>query len=279
MKKWISWEKIWVLCLLGIALFCFAGPLLSPYSLLQTQIESALQPPSLRHFLGTDAVGRDIFTRLMYGGRVSLIVGAGVAALELILGGSLGMLSGYVGGWFDRIVMGITDVFLCIPVLPSVLVAAAVLSDLGAQPFVRIAVMMLVIALMGWPVTARMVRAQVLAIRKEDYMLACEGLGLPLHRKMLHMVPFLFGQFSVSAALSAASAILTESALSMLGLGVVAPYPSWGNMLQGITDRTVLFSKIWIWLPSGIAIFLTVLIIHLLGDRLSRRQEQGVQNG
>lgn len=195
MKQQISGEKLLLLCLMGMVLFCFAGPLFSPYSLIQTQIESALQPPSTQHFLGTDSVGRDILTRLMYGGRVSLVIGAGVAFLELILGGALGMLSGYMGGWFDRVVMGITDAFLCVPVLPSVLVAAAILSDLQVGSSARIVVMILVMALMGWPYTARMVRSQVLQFEKKIICSSVKDWDCPCTEKCCTFSPVCLPSF------------------------------------------------------------------------------------
>lgn len=233
--------KIYLSLILIIAVVCFIGPIISPYSLLETDISNAFSPPGLSHPLGTDSSGRDILTRLLYGGRVSISVGAAAASAEILIGVTLGIISGYFGRWTDKIVMGIADVFMCVPVIPSVLVAGAIMSDLKAEPAARVVVMSLLIALMGWPYTARMVRSQVLSIKQQDYMMALDGFGLPMTRKIFHILPNIKAQITVSATLSCASAIMTESSLSLLGLGVSAPYPSWGNMLQSISDKTVLF--------------------------------------
>lgn len=182
-------------------------------------------------------------------------MGAAAASAEILIGVTLGIISGYFGRWTDKIVMGIADVFMCVPVIPSVLVAGAIMSDLKAEPAARVVVMSLLIALMGWPYTARMVRSQVLSIKQQDYMMALDGFGLPMTRKIFHILPNIKAQITVSATLSCASAIMTESSLSLLGLGVSAPYPSWGNMLQSISDKTVLFSMPWVWAPPRSVFF------------------------
>lgn len=262
--------KIYLSLILVMASVCFIGPIISPYSLLETDISNAFSPPGLSHPLGTDSSGRDILTRLLYGGRVSISVGAAAASAELLIGVTLGIISGYFGKWTDKIVMGIADVFMCVPVIPSILVAGAIMSDLKAEPAIRIVIMSLVIALMGWPYTARMVRSQVLSIKQQDYMMTLDGLGLPMRKKMLHILPNIKAQITVSATLSCASAIMTESSLSLLGLGVSSPYPSWGNMLQSISDKTVLFSMPWVWAPPAICIFLTLLLINAAGDSMKK---------
>lgn len=262
--------KIYLSLILIIAVVCFIGPIISPYSLLETDISNAFSPPGLSHPLGTDSSGRDILTRLLYGGRVSISVGAAAASAEILIGVTLGIISGYFGRWTDKIVMGIADVFMCVPVIPSVLVAGAIMSDLKAEPAARVVVMSLLIALMGWPYTARMVRSQVLSIKQQDYMMALDGFGLPMTRKIFHILPNIKAQITVSATLSCASAIMTESSLSLLGLGVSAPYPSWGNMLQSISDKTVLFSMPWVWAPPAICIFLILLLINAAGDSMKK---------
>lgn len=252
-----------------IILLCVIGPVFSPYTLLQTNIGEAMQKPSVIHILGTDGAGRDIATRLMYGGRISLAVGGMVMLMELMLGLGVGLLSGFFGKATDRILMFITDSFMCMPALAVILVIGAALSDMHANPSLRIFILSAVLAMLGWPYTARIVRAQVLSIKERDFMLACEVLGLPLWRRIFHhLLPNIVPCLVVSATLSASGAILAESALSFLGLGVVSPYPSWGNMIFAISDRAVLLSKPWIWVPAGVCIFLTVLSINLIGDSL-----------
>jgi peptide/nickel transport system permease protein len=261
--------KLFVFLLGLVFLFCFIGPFFSPYSHSQTNIENALQEPSFSNFLGTDGAGRDVLTRLMYGGRVSLLIGLAVVFAEILIGTVLGILSGYYGKIFDKIIMGITDVFMCVPILPSVLVVGAIMADLNAGVLTRIMIMGLVIALMGWPYTARLIRSQVLLLKHEDYMIACVGLGLPTRKKMMHIFANILPQVSVSATISAATAILTESALSFLGLGVVAPYPSWGNMIQSVGDRGTMFINLWVWMPAGFMIFFVIFLVNSIGDSIS----------
>ncbi len=250
-------------------LFCFLGPLFSPYDLITTDLKSVKNAPSAQHWLGTDAIGRDVLTRLMYGGRISLTVGLVVVAVSITIACMVGGAAGYYGGAVDGFLMRFVDVLFCIPTIPVLLLLTAVLSDMKVPPENRIYFLMLVLGALGWPGTARMVRGQILALREQEFMLAAEALGLRDFRKIFrHLIPNVVPQLIVSATLGIGGAILTESALSYLGMGVAMPYPSWGNMIQAVNSFPDLQKRPWMWIPAGLCIFITVMSINLLGDGL-----------
>lgn len=255
--------------LLFIILFSFIGPFLSPYRNETTHLADAMKEPSLRHLLGTDEVGRDLFTRLMYAGRISLSVGIVAVLIEVLIGSILGAVSGFYGGIVDGIIMRIVDVFMCCPHLPLLIMLGAVMSDLKIAPQYRMYVVMLIIGLLSWAGLCRIVRAQILSLREQEFMQAAEALGLRDRRKIFkHLLPNTFASIIVAATLGIAGAILTESSLSFLGLGVTPPTPSWGTMIQAVSNTYVLRHRPWIWMPPGICIFLTVMAINLFGDGL-----------
>ncbi|NSW91421.1 MAG: ABC transporter permease [Firmicutes bacterium] len=250
-------------------IWCFYGPVFSDFALLETKISVAKQKPSLKYILGTDAIGRDIFTRLMYGGRISLTVGFVAVLIEVLIGASIGGISGYYGGKVDNILMRIVDVFLSLPYLPVVIILGTVMSDLDIPPQKRIYFVMLILGFLGWPYLARLVRGQILSLREQEFMLAAEALGLSDKRKIFrHLIPNVIPQIIVTATLGIGGAILSESALSFLGLGVAMPYPSWGNMIQAVRDSYDFAYRAWLWIPPGICIFITVLAINFVGDGL-----------
>ncbi|QAA31192.1 oligopeptide ABC transporter permease [Clostridium manihotivorum] len=225
--------------------------------------------PSMQHPLGTDTLGRDVLARLMYGGRISLAVGIVAVTIEVIIGASLGIIAGYYGGIIDTIIMRIVDILMCFPFLPLLILLGAVMMDMGIDPKYKIYVVMLVIGVLSWPSLARLVRGQILSLREQEFMQAAEALGLRDRRKMfVHLLPNTLASIIVTATLGIGSAILTESALSFLGLGVTPPTPTWGNMIQAAQDSYALQFQPWLWMPPGIAIFLTVMAINLLGDGL-----------
>ena len=225
--------------------------------------------PSFKHLLGTDDVGRDILVRLMYGGRISLSVGILAVLVEVIIGSILGGIAGFYGGIVDGIIMRIVDIFSCFPGLPLLIMLAAVMSDLKVPPEYRMYVVMFIIGFIGWPGLCRIVRGQILSLREQEFMQAAEALGLKDKRKIFsHLLPNTFASIIVSATLGIGGAILTESALSFLGLGVTPPTPSWGQMVQSVNNAYILQFKPWIWMPPGICIFLTVMGINLFGDGL-----------
>lgn len=244
-----------------------------PYSVMEgpiimKTIDSKAQP-SKEHWLGTDAMGLDVLTRLMYGGRISLMVGFIVIFMELILGVLLGGISGYYGGWVDNLIMRIVDVFNCIPSIPVMLILGSVMISLKVPPQDKIYVLMLVLGLLGWPGVARIVRGQILSLREQEFMVAAEATGLrPMRKIFKHLVPNVMPQLIVIATLGIGSVILTESAMSFLGIGLSFPYASWGNMVDAVNDPEIMRNCLNIWVPPGICILLTVMSFNLVGDGL-----------
>ncbi|MGM9969597.1 MAG: ABC transporter permease [Anaeroplasma sp.] len=227
--------------------------------------------PSFDHLLGTDEKGMDVFVRLMYGGRISLAIGFIVVILETIIGIVLGGISGYFGGWVDQLIMRIVDIFNCIPTLPILLIASAVLDSYSnvIKPEHRIYFLMVVITIFGWSGCARMVRGQILSLREQEYITATEVMGLPTWRKIFkHLIPNVMPQLIVNMTLGLGSVILYESTLSFLGLGVQLPYAAWGTMISSVNDPVVLSNYLNLWLPAGFMIVLAVLGFNFVGDGL-----------
>lgn len=226
--------------------------------------------PSKDHILGTDQRGMDVFARLMYGGRISLIIGFIVVILETIIGIALGGIAGYFGGWVDNVIMRIVDIFNCIPTLPILLIASAVLDSIqGISPGSRIYYLMVIITVFGWSGCARMVRGQILSLREQEYITATEVMGLPTWRKIFkHLIPNVMPQLIVSMTLGLGSVILYESTLSYLGLGVQIPYAAWGTMIAASNDPVILSYYMNMWLPAGFLIVLAVLGFNFVGDGL-----------
>ncbi len=252
-----------------LIIICFYGPVFSNYPLLKTDIIMAKLKPGPEHLLGTDSSGRDILTRLMYGGRISITVGFVAVLLEILLGTTLGGLAGYYSGKIDNFLMRVVDIFLSIPFLPVVIIIGAIMSDLNIPPERRIYFVMFIIGILSWPVMARLVRGQILTLREQEYMIAAEALGLKDRRKIArHLIPNVIPSIIVSATLGIGDAILMESALSFLGLGVAMPFPSWGNMVQAVRDTNDFILRSWLWIPPGICIFMIVLAINFVGDGL-----------
>ena len=226
--------------------------------------------PSGEHFLGTDDKGMDVFVRLMYGGRISLLIGFIVVILETIIGVVLGGLAGYFGGWVDSGIMRIVDIFNCIPTLPILLIASAILDSwtwVAASD--RIYYLMIIITAFGWSGTARIVRGQILSLREQEYITATEVMGLPTWRKIfLHLIPNVMPQLIVSMTLGLGSVILYESTLSYLGLGVQIPYAAWGTMISSVNNYIVLENYPLLWLPAGCLIVVAVLGFNFVGDGL-----------
>ncbi|MHB8066174.1 MAG: oligopeptide ABC transporter permease [Ruminiclostridium sp.] len=253
----------------ALVIICFYGPVFSQYSLLKTDILIARQKPGIGHILGTDSSGRDIFTRLMYGGRISITVGFIAVLLEILIGTTVGGIAGYYGGKIDNLLMRVVDIFLSLPFLPVVIILGAVMSDLNITPQRRIYLVMLIIGVLGWSVMARLVRGQILSLREQEYMIAADALGLKdRHKIARHLIPNVIPSIIVAATLGIGDAILIESALSFLGLGVAMPFPSWGNMVQAVRDTNDFVLRSWLWVPPGLCIFITVLAINFMGDGL-----------
>jgi len=255
--------------LIVMVLFCLIGPFFTPYEQETMNFAMKKQPPSMDYLFGTDLIGRDILTRLMYAGRVSLMVGLVAVVIEIAIGGTLGAIAGYYGGIVDNIIMRIVDIFLCIPFLPILIVLGSMLSSLNVSPDKRIIFVMFILGILSWPTIARLVRGQILSLREQEFMQAAEALGLKDSRKIFkHLLPNVIPSMIVSATLGIGSAIMTESALSYLGMGVAPPNASWGNMIQAVNNFADLMERPWLWIPPGVCIFLTVMAINLLGDGL-----------
>jgi peptide/nickel transport system permease protein len=229
---------------------------------ISTDLSAYRKPPSREHLLGTDASGRDVFSRIFYAGRVSLSVGLVAVSIYAAIGIVLGALAGYYGGWIDSTIMRLADVVLA---FPGLLIILTLVSVLGPSIFN----VMLAIGLLGWPSIARLLRAEFLSLRERDMITAARAIGASNSRIVLkHLLPNALAPIIVAATLGIAGAILLEAALSFLGLGVQAPTASWGNMLSAAQSLTVLESMPWLWLPPGIMIAIAVLSINFIGDGL-----------
>lgn len=247
--------------LLLLVLMSFVGPFLSPYSFDGIDLPNSNQQwPSMAHWLGTDELGRDILTRLMYAGRISLSVGLSVALLGVVLGTIIGGLAGYFGKWVDTAGMRVTDVFLSIPILMLLMV---MMKFLGKD----LAVIVLILGATSWMGVARLVRGEFLALRNQEFIEASQAQGASSIWIMIrHMLPNALAPIFVAATLGVADAIMLESALSFLGFGIQPPTPSWGNML---TDaQQYMISTPWLAFYPGLLIFLTVASINFVGDGL-----------
>ncbi len=231
---------------------------------------NSLADPSGSHLLGTDEQGMDVFTRLMYGGRLSLTLSFLTVILISILGIIMGGIAGYYGGVVDNIIMRICDVLMCLPTLPLMLIIGTVLEANKVPQDYYIYLLMGVLSLFSWPGMARLVRGQILFLREQEYMVAAEAMGYSTKRKIFkHLIPNILPQILVSMTLSLGSMILYESTLSYLNLGVKIPYASWGTMIEIISKNdAVLKYHFNVWIPAGICIVLAVLGFNFIGDGL-----------
>lgn len=250
---------LWFLIIVSVA--ALFAPLIAPFS--PTEITGNFSAaPSLQHWLGTDQVGRDVFSRVIYAARVSLAVGIGAVAISAIIGTVLGLISGYFGGIIDGIIMRITDMFMSFPYIMFILVVASIVGP-GLTNII------IILGVLGWPGIARLVRGNVLAIKQSDYVKASVALGYSTSRILFkHILPNTVAPILIYATSGVAGAILDEAALSFLGLGVQPPDASWGNMLSSAQSISILTAQPWLWIPPGILILLTVLAINYIGDAL-----------
>jgi peptide/nickel transport system permease protein len=220
------------------------------------------KPPSLEHILGTDAVGRDVWARLVYGARVSLSVGIVAVGIYTTIAVFLGSLAGYYGARVDSVIMRFTDVMMCFPSFLLIVTAAAVLPP-------NILNIMVIIGIFGWPGMCRLVRGQFLSTRNLDFVVAARAVGVPERQIMFrHMLPNAIAPVLVAATLGLGGAILTEASLSFLGLGVQEPMPSWGATLLTAMQLPTLEGMLWRWIPPAVAISVTVLSLNFFGDGL-----------
>ena len=225
--------------------------------------------PSSEHWLGTDATGMDMFTRLMYGGRVSLLVGFVVVFIAVLIGVVLGGLAGYFGGIVDVIIMRLVEVFFCIPTLPILIIIGAIMDEMRVSGSSRLLYLMIVLGLLSWAGVARMVRGQILSLREQEFMVATEATGISVSRRIFkHLVPNVIPLLIVYATMSLGSTIITESTLSFLGLGVKYPTATWGNIINGVSTSYDMNNFPWLWIPAGLCIVVTVLAFNFVGDGL-----------
>ena len=227
------------------------------------------KPSSPIHWLGTDDMGYDVFSRLMYGGRISLTVGFVVIILETVVGVILGGLAGYFGKWVDQLIMRIVDIFQCVPTMPMLMIVGVALEKSGMAGVSKLYVLMAMLTLFGWAGTARLVRGQILSLREQDFMLSAEASGLPVWRKIFkHLIPNVIPQLIVTMTLGLGSVILTEATLGYLGIGLPKQYATWGNMINGAANNTILRNYPNLWIAPGICIVLAVLGFNFVGDGL-----------
>jgi peptide/nickel transport system permease protein len=245
-----------------VALLAVIAPLIAPLGPVKQDLRRRYEPPSAEHILGTDSLGRDLWARLIYGGRVSMTVGIVAVAIYVVIGTGLGAISGYLGGWIDIVIQRVTETVMTFPTLMIILTVVSLIGPSIYNVF-------LAIGLLRWPAVARLVRGEVLSLRERDFALAAHSVGAR-HLRILsrHILPNVAAPVIVAATLGVAHAILVETSLSFLGLGVQPPTPSWGNMIAEAQTFSALESMPWIWLPPGIAISACVLGINFIGDGL-----------
>ncbi|WP_442600417.1 oligopeptide ABC transporter permease [Neobacillus sp. D3-1R] len=255
------------LAVVGLVIFCLFilmaifAPWFAPNDPYAVNAEFEAKP-SAAHPLGTDSVGRDILSRLIYASRVSLSVGIGAVAIYVAIGTVLGAVAGYFGKWVDMVIMRLTDVFMSFPYLMVILVLVSIMGP-------SLSNIILVLGVLGWPAIARIVRGSVLSIKEMDYVKAGVALGYSTPRVLFqHILPNCLAPILVNATFGIAFAIIMEASLSFLGMGVQPPTASWGNMLTEAQSLTVLASQPWLWVPPGVMILLAVLAINFMGDGL-----------
>ena len=270
------WKDIWKelkknkvamvsVVLLAILIIAVLLAPLSPYDPYKLDASQKLQGISSSHWFGTDEYGRDYFTRTLYGGRVSLLVGFMSMIMTVVIGTSLGVFSGYVGGKVDMFLMSFTDIFLA---LPSMLLM--VILNTFLKP--GLPTLIVVLSLFSWASVARITRAETMSLKERDFVVATQNLGASNFRVIIkHIIPNILGPVIVAASLGVASAILTESSLSFLGLGISIPHASWGSMLQGAQAHILDYPLLAVY--PGVMILITVLSFNLLGDILRNALE------
>ena len=226
-------------------------------------------PATSEHILGTDGDGFDVMSRIMYGGRVSLMVGFVVVFLETFLGVVMGGLAGYYGGWVDMLIMRLVDIFYCLPYLPIMIILGAAMDAMRMDTYLRLIIMMAALGIMGWASVARLVRGQILMLRDQEFMVATEATGIRVKDRIAHhLVPNIMPQLIVQATMGMGGVILMESTLSFLGLGVKHPLATWGTIINSVSSASAMAHYAFIWIPVGILICVTVIAFNFVGDGL-----------
>lgn len=243
-----------------IAAGCLAAPWLAPYPADAIDLGHLKEAPNAAHWMGTDDLGRDVFSRMLFGGRISILIGLLAALLGTAAGAVVGTVAGFHGRRIDNLLMRLTDVAYAIPSLPLLIVLSAYFNAAAAS-------MVLIIAGLSWMATARVVRAEVLTVREMPFLEAARCLGATNFRMIVrHLLPHATGSLIVGATLGVGNAIMVESSLSFLGLGVQPPTPSWGNMLMDA--QSTMASKPWLTIFPGAAILTVILTVNFLGESL-----------
>lgn len=250
--------SVGVVTVIGVA--CVAAPLIVSYAFDDIDLSSIREAPSAAHWMGTDDLGRDLFTRILYGGRVSILIGLLAAIIGTGMGALVGAVAGYYGGRTDNLLMRLTDVAYSIPTLPLLIVLSSYAQAAALS-------MALIIGVLSWMATARVVRSDVLTIKEMAYIEAARSAGIRNARIIMrHVLPNAIGPIMVGATLAVGNAIILESSLSFLGLGVQPPIPTWGNMLMDA--QSTMATKPWLTIFPGLAILLVVLSVNFIGDGL-----------
>jgi peptide/nickel transport system permease protein len=271
--------------LITMVIFVLAAifaPVISPYDPEKTSLLEKENPPCIhllgcpvdqpQHVMGTDELGRDLFTRILYGGRISLLIGVVAMGLAVLVGATIGGLAGFFGGWVDNVLMRFTDMMLAFPQLFVLIILAIALRDIPIEalrgtPIASVGSIVLVIAILAWMQVARLVRASFLSLKEKEFTEAARCLGVPNWRIMLrHLMPNAMSPIIVAATFRVATSIITESGLSYLGFGVQPPTPTWGNMLKNA--QTMMTRAPWTAIFPGLMIFITVIAINFIGDGL-----------
>ena len=235
----------------------------------ETLVFDSYASPSWEHPLGTDRHGMDMLTRLMYGGRISLVIGIIVEFIGTFLGMIMGGLAGYFGKWVDILIMRIVDIFYCIPSTPILIIIGAAMDAMNVEPMMRLLYLMLILGFLNWPGMSRLIRGQILSLREQEFMTATEAGGISVSRRIFkHLIPNVIPQIIVSVTMGMGGVIITEASLSFLGLGVKFPFASWGNIINDVNSTHVLQHYWFIWIPAGVLLLLTVLAFNLVGDGL-----------
>lgn len=264
LKKFLK-NKLAVIGLVILTIFVLAAvfaPFITSFDRDSIDLMNIESAPNSAHILGTDELGRDVFTRLLYGGRVSLGVALCATVIQLLIGVSLGCISGFYGKWVDNIVMRVVDTVMCFPFFVIAITIAALF---GASVWNII----LIIGCLQWTGVSRIVRAKILSLKQSEFIEAARAMGLSNFEIISkHLLPNVLSPIIVNATLNVANGILMEAGISFLGLGVKQPQPSWGNMLSAAQSMRVLQYEWWLWIPTGLLVFLSVLCINFVGDGL-----------
>ena len=258
-------NKLAVAGIIIFAIILFASilaPLLTSFDPLQVDTNNVLQAPNSTHILGTDKVGRDVFARILYGGRISILVGFGSALGCAGIGVLLGVYGGYKGGWLDKILMRLSEIFMSFPQIVLVLLLVTILGQ-------SLTNLIIIFIITGWGSVYRMARSQILTIREEEYVQSLKSFGINEFAICYkHILPNAIGPILVNITLSTAMFILEEASLSFLGLGVPLQIATWGNILNSAQDIFTLQNNVWLWLPVGIVVSLFIMSINFMGDGL-----------